>query len=63
MDWSKLINEMLEKGTREVDIAIYCNTSTASINRLKNGKVSQPMADVGMALVELHKKVMRVKKS
>jgi hypothetical protein len=63
MDWSKIINEMLDKGTREVDMAVYCNTSTASINRLKNGKVSQPMADVGFALVEMHKKVMKANKN
>lgn len=63
MDWSKLVNEIIESGMSATDIAIYCKTSTLAIHKLKTGKTSQPMADLGLKLVELNKKVLRARKN
>jgi hypothetical protein len=61
-DWAQLIIDMVEAGQREVDIALYCQTSSNAIHKIKTGKTKQPFADVGLKLVELHRKVMRAKK-
>lgn len=63
MDWSKLVNDILETGMSSNDVAIYCNTSNLAIHKLKTGKTSQPMADLGLKLVELEKKVKRARKN
>lgn len=62
MDWSQIINDMVEAGQREVDIALYCQTSSNAIHKIKTGKTKQPYADIGLKLVELHKKIMKANK-
>ena len=63
MDWSKLVNDIIETGMSSNDVAIYCNTSNLAIHKLKTGKTKEPMANLGLKLNELHKKVLRARKN
>lgn len=63
MDWSKLVNDILDTGMNATDVAIYCNTSTLAIHKLKTGKTDQPKGNLALKLVELDKKVKKARKN
>lgn len=59
VDWKKIIDELLERGLSEADIAARLRAegvsiSQASINRLKRGAIKRPNYDLGSALLRLH---------
>lgn len=56
--FTKLIQEILNSGLSEIQIADLVNASQPTINRIKNGK-QEPGGELAMAIVELRKKRSR----
>ena len=59
MDWQKLILEIKEKDVSYTDIGLHCGVSTNAIQKIAEGRTKQPMADLGLKIVALHKKLMK----
>jgi len=54
MNWKKIIQDIVDSGMSEKDIAEIAHTTQPTINRIKSGFVSEPRYEVGAILVKLH---------
>lgn len=54
MNFQKTIQELLDAGFTQVDIAKKCNCSQSSISDIYSGKTENPNFALGSALMQLH---------
>lgn len=59
MNWTNLIQDLLDAGMTQAEIAEKCDTGQSHISCLYRGERKCPNYDLGEALVALHKRVMR----
>lgn len=57
MNLKEAVQEMINSGARQVDIAKEANTSPQMINLVVNGRT--PRYDIGKRIEEAHKRIMR----
>lgn len=57
MNWQELVLQIKGKDVSYTDIALHCGTSTNAIQKIAEGRTKQPMADLGLKIVALHKKL------
>lgn len=60
--WQKLIEDLLEEGLKEQEIASRVNTTQPTVNRLKRGHIGSPRHALGQALIDLHTEVCKPKR-
>jgi hypothetical protein len=58
-DFQRIILDLVKAGWRETGIANAIGVTQSNISQIKRGLVKQPRYDLGVALVQLHKKEMR----
>ena len=61
MNFQKIIQELLDGGMTQVEIAEHCDCRQSTISDIHTGKTQMPNFALGLALVELHKQ--RVKQA
>jgi len=60
--WGKLIQDIIDSGLSEAQIASEVGVEQPTINRLKNGEHKSTSYETGAALTRLHKKIKRKRK-
>lgn len=62
MNFKNIIQDLMQSGWSQADIATHCNTGQSHISGLCTGDRKMPGYDLGVSLVALHKRVMRRQK-
>lgn len=60
MDWTKLISDLKETGLNQAEMAIAVGCAQSTLSDLATGEITQPRWPIASALVDLHKKRMRI---
>jgi predicted transcriptional regulator len=62
MDIQNIIKDLIDSGLTESNIAdMVGGVSQPTINRIKSGEIKETKLRIGLALMEIHKKVCRRK--
>lgn len=56
MDWSTLINDLIESGMSQAEISQETGIPNSTISELRSGKTKKVFWDRGESLVQLHSK-------
>lgn len=59
MDWTKIIQDLLDSGLTQAQIAEKCATGQSYISGLYRGERKCPNYDLGVAILALHKRQKR----
>lgn len=62
MNWTNLIQDLLDSGMTQMGIAEACKTGQSHISCLYRGERKCPNYDLGVSLVSLHKRKIRRRK-
>lgn len=62
MNWTKIIKELIDAEYSQDRIAALCGTGQSYISGLYRGERKCPNYDLGNAILNLHRKVMRTRK-
>lgn len=63
MNWKNIIQDLINVGMTQAQIADECDTGQSHISSLFNGIRKSPNWKLGNDLIELHKRVLKNKKS
>ncbi len=59
MDWPKILEDLREAGWTQAEIAERCGVAQPTVSDLQRGESKAPSFTFGVALMALHKKVVR----
>ena len=55
MDWKKLIQDLIDAGMTQVEIAAECEVAQSSVSALASGKSNSPRYEFGVRLESLRR--------